>query len=271
MPDTEAERNACRVLLVEDDPHYGISFKQAIAEARDSMQVEIELAQVEDGLAAVYLVSQYYLTETLPHAVVVDLDTLHRGGRDFLSAVRGHPVLKDLPVLVLTSSTSPSFHEEATRAGADKVFTKPADPRGLLRVATEMIGAHCPMPPNRRDNAGLVPHGKPARLTPELRHYIAAMNLIARTTENFSRPPTLTPTDEGNDYIWIEKMLEGATDGDEAPERRAPFIETLRLLFDAWCAGGTPEGEDLRKKAKAAYEKLSSEERELWEQERTAP
>jgi hypothetical protein len=127
------------------------------------------------------------------------------------------------------------------------------------------------MPPNRRDKAGIVPHGKPARLTPELRHYIAAMNLIARTTENFSRPPTLTPTDEGNDYIWIEKMLEGATDGDEAPERRAPFIETLRLLFDAWCAGGTPEGEDLRKKAKAAYEKLSSEERELWEQERTAP
>jgi two-component system, chemotaxis family, chemotaxis protein CheY len=267
MADTEAERNACRVLLVEDDPHYGISFKQAVAEARDSLQLEIELEQVEDGLAAVYLVSQYYLTETLPHAVVVDLDMLHRDGRDFLSAVRGHPLLKDLPVLVLTSSTSPSFHEEATRAGADKVFAKPADPRALLRVATEMIGAHCPMPPDRRDKTVLVPHGMPARPTHTLRDYIAAMNLIAKTTENFARPPALNPMDEGNDYIWIEEMLEGVKDGDETPQRRAPFIETLRLLFDAWCAGGTPEGEELRKQAKAGYERLSSEERELWEQQ----
>ena len=32
-----------------------------------------------------------------------------------------------------------------------------------------------------------------------LRDYIAAMNLIAKATENFARPPALNPMDEGND------------------------------------------------------------------------
>ena len=54
-----------------------------------------------------------------------------------------------------------------------------------------------------------------------LTDYIAAMNLIAKTTDNFSRPPALNPTEEGNDYIWIEQMLERAKDDDETPERRA--------------------------------------------------
>ena len=99
-----------------------------------------------------------------------------------------------------------------------------------------------------------------------LMHYTAAMNLIANTTENFSQPPAYeNPSDEGNDYIWIEEMLEDEPwDDDETAERRAPFLVTLRLLFEAWCAGDTPEGAELRKQAKAAYEKLSTEERELW-------
>jgi CheY-like chemotaxis protein len=264
MPDIETERNACRIVLVENDPHYLMSFKQAVAEARERLHMEIELEQVQDGLATLYLISQYYLTEALPHAVVVDLDVLHCDVREFLSALRGHPLLRDLPVLVLTKSTSPSLHEEATQAGADRVFAKPVDSAALLRVATELIGAHCPAPPDRR-------HEKPARRMPELRDYIAAMNLIAKTTENFSCPPAyVNPIDEGDAYIWIEEMLERGKDGEETSERHAPLIDTLRLLFEAWCAGGTPEGEELRKQAKAAYERLSSEERELWEQQAAA-
>jgi hypothetical protein len=143
-------------------------------------------------------------------------------------------------------------------------------PVRIAQTRTRSKKAHCPMPPDRRDKTVLVPHEMPARLTHMLKDYIAAMNLIAKTTENFARPPALNPMDEGNDYIWIEEMLEGVKDGDETPERRAPFIETLRLLFDAWCAGGTPEGEELRNQAKAAYERLSSEERELWEQQTAA-
>ena len=106
-----------------------------------------------------------------------------------------------------------------------------------------------------------------------LTHYISAMNLIAKTTENFSLPPLYeNPADEGDDYIWIVEMLEDETwDDDETPKRRAPFVATLRLLFEAWCAGDTPEGAELRKQAKAAYEKLSIEESELWaEHERRA-
>ncbi|MGJ0507039.1 MAG: response regulator [Methylocystis sp.] len=268
MSHVEGETSGCRVLLVETDPHYGISFKQAVAEARSNLKLEIELEHVEDGLAAVYLVSQYYLTETLPHAVVVDLDMLHSKARDFLSALRNHPLLKDLPVLGLTSSTAPAFYEEMTAAGVDRVFAKPTDPRALLRVATEMLGLHCPIPEDQSDRVALAPHAKSAGLAPALTDYVAAMNLIAKTTKNFSCPPVyVNPADEGSHYIWVEEILEAAEGGNDVPERRARFIETLRLLFEAWCAGGTPEGEELRNQAKSAYQKLSREEKELWGQQ----
>ena len=44
-------------------------------------------------------------------------------------------------MFVLTTTTAKSIHEEAMRAGADKVYVKPDDAKALLSIALEMVGA----------------------------------------------------------------------------------------------------------------------------------
>jgi len=45
----------------------------------------------------------------------------------------------DLLVFVLTTSTSRPVHEEALRAGADKVFVKPDSADALTAIAREIV------------------------------------------------------------------------------------------------------------------------------------
>src|SRR5271165_4429195 len=45
----------------------------------------------------------------------------------------------DLPVFVLTTSTAEPVHEEALRAGADKVFVKPDSADALSAIAAEIV------------------------------------------------------------------------------------------------------------------------------------
>ena len=47
--------------------------------------------------------------------------------------------LNDLPVFVLTTSTERPVHEEALRAGADKVFVKPDSADALSAIAAEIV------------------------------------------------------------------------------------------------------------------------------------
>ena len=61
------------------------------------------------------------------------------GGVKFLKALRQSFLLKDLPIFVLTTTTSSSIHEEAFRAGADKVYVKPDDADALVAIAGEIV------------------------------------------------------------------------------------------------------------------------------------
>ncbi len=87
MADNKKPRT-CRVLLVEDDRNDAFLFKRAAEDARRILPLEIELDHVDDGLAALYLVSQRDLTSRLPDAVILDLSMRRLDGIKFLRAVR---------------------------------------------------------------------------------------------------------------------------------------------------------------------------------------
>ncbi|MGA8172777.1 MAG: response regulator, partial [Methylocystis sp.] len=95
------------------------------------------------GLDALYLVSRQDLTERLPDALVLDLNMPRLDGIKFLKSLRQALLLEALPVFVLTTTTATSIHDEAMRAGADKVYVKPNDSKALLSIALEIAGASC--------------------------------------------------------------------------------------------------------------------------------
>ncbi|MGC1864236.1 MAG: chemotaxis protein CheB [Methylocystis sp.] len=143
MSALDAKQRACRVLIVEDDQDDVFLFKRALDGARSILDCDIETEEIDNGLDALCLVSRQDLTEKLPDVLVLDLNMPRLDGIRFLKSLRQSLLLKDLPVFVLTTTTATSIHEEAMRAGADRVYVKPNDAQALLSIALDMVGAGC--------------------------------------------------------------------------------------------------------------------------------
>jgi two-component system, OmpR family, response regulator len=61
-------------------------------------------------------------------------------GFDILLRVRQHPVLKDVPVIMLTGKATREAVLKGIAAGADGYITKPFEPHALLRAVRTVLG-----------------------------------------------------------------------------------------------------------------------------------
>ena len=143
LSSVDAPKPTCSVLIVEDDQDDVFLLNRAFDDARRILRRDIKTEHIENGLDALYLVSRQDLTENLPDILVLDLNMPKLDGMKFLRSLRQSLFLKDLPVFVLTTTTAKTIHEEAMRAGADRVYVKPNDAKSLLSIALEMVGTGC--------------------------------------------------------------------------------------------------------------------------------
>jgi CheY-like chemotaxis protein len=126
-------------MLIEDDPDDVYLFERALDQVKAGIGREVVLETVGDGLDATYQISIEDLTNRLPDILVLDLNMPRPNGVKFLHALRATFQLSELPVVVLTTSSAEPVHDEALRAGADKVFVKPDNADDLLQIAAEVI------------------------------------------------------------------------------------------------------------------------------------
>ncbi len=126
-------------MLIEDDPDDVFLFERALDRAKVGLRQEVALERVGNGLDAAYRVSVEDLTNSLPDVLVLDLNMPRLNGMKFLHALRSTLELSQLPVFVLTTSTARPVHDEALRAGADKVFVKPDSADDLSAIAAEIV------------------------------------------------------------------------------------------------------------------------------------
>ncbi|HME83677.1 MAG TPA: response regulator [Roseiarcus sp.] len=139
MPDETAMPRPCRIMLIEDDPDDVFLFERALDRVKAGLRQEAALEYSADGLDATYRVAIEDLTNRLPDVLVLDLNMPRLDGVKFLRALRGTLELNKLPVFVLTTSTERPVHEEALRAGADKVFVKPDSADAMSAIAAEIV------------------------------------------------------------------------------------------------------------------------------------
>jgi two-component system, chemotaxis family, chemotaxis protein CheY len=126
-------------MLIEDDPDDVFLFERALDDVKTGLQQEVALERAGDGLEAAYRVSIEDLTNKLPDVLVLDLNMPRLNGVKFLRALRATLELSELPVFVLTTSTAQPVHDEALRAGADKVYVKPDSADALSAIAAEIV------------------------------------------------------------------------------------------------------------------------------------
>jgi CheY-like chemotaxis protein len=113
------------ILLVEDDQADAV----LVFEAFKNFKTPVNLIRVKDGEEALaYLKKEgQYAAVTAPDLILLDLNMPKKGGIEVLEEMKSDPQLKEIPVMVLTSSQSHADIRTAYTAQANFYIVKPSD------------------------------------------------------------------------------------------------------------------------------------------------
>jgi CheY-like chemotaxis protein len=119
-----------RILLVEDNEDHALITELAIRDAQPELAEQLEVVTVTDGAGALsYLRAEgQHAGRELPDLVLLDIKMPGIGGLDVLRQMRndpGHPELRVVPVVMLTTSAQGDDVLQAYREGANEYVTKP--------------------------------------------------------------------------------------------------------------------------------------------------
>lgn len=112
------------VLLVEDSPEDALIIKKGLHHARASLRIH----HVHDGAQALdILLNENHLEANLwrPDIVILDLNLPKKSGREILQVIRKSDRLTHLPIIILSTSSSPDDIRASYRLHANSYFKKP--------------------------------------------------------------------------------------------------------------------------------------------------
>lgn len=127
------------ILLIEDDIDDVDLLKGALNENKVAYQMEV----IMEG-DKVY---NYMKTlNTLPEIIVMDLNLPKTSGKEILLKIRSYSPFTEIPVIVLTTSSSKDDIDYCNKMGISKYITKPATIDGwntaidsIINVATAQV------------------------------------------------------------------------------------------------------------------------------------
>jgi two-component system response regulator len=120
------------ILLVEDSP----SDQLITTEALDRAKMANRLHIAADGVEAIDFLRRKgkYAAAPRPDLILLDLNLPRKDGREVLAEVKSDPVLKLIPIAVLTSSAADEDVLKAYGLHANCYITKPVDFESFVRV-----------------------------------------------------------------------------------------------------------------------------------------
>ena len=113
------------VLLVEDDPGDVLLIKEAFADNK----VRNHLHVVSDGVEAIEFLRKQgpYGEVPTPDLILLDLNLPRKDGREVLAEIKGDGDLRQIPVVVLTTSKAEEDVLRSYKLHANAYVTKPVD------------------------------------------------------------------------------------------------------------------------------------------------
>ena len=116
---TPTKVDSKNILLVEDNQGDVRLVREALAGLPDSIDLSVE----GDGLGAMHRLQG---TARKPDLILLDLNLPRMDGRSFLGWIKADPVLRRIPVVVLTTSDAPRDVSEAYDLHANCYLVKPS-------------------------------------------------------------------------------------------------------------------------------------------------
>lgn len=118
------------ILLVEDNEGDIL----LTTEALENSKLFTKLSVVKDGKEAMdFLTNQgKYLDAELPDMLLLDVNLPKKNGHQVLGFIKKNEVLKDIPVIMLTTSSSPADINRAYENNVNCYITKPFEAHSFL-------------------------------------------------------------------------------------------------------------------------------------------
>jgi two-component system response regulator len=120
------------VLLVEDDPGDVVLIQEAFADNK----VRNRLHTVSDGVDALRFLRREgeFAGAPRPDLILLDLNLPRKDGREVLAEIKADPILKTIPVVVLTTSRAEQDVLTSYQLQANCYITKPVDLEQFITV-----------------------------------------------------------------------------------------------------------------------------------------
>lgn len=127
-----AHSRPIEVLLVEDNPADVRLTQEAFKEGR----VTNHLSVVADGVEAMEFLHRAtpYESAPRPDLILLDLNLPKKSGREVLEEIKADPVLRRIPVMILSTSRADQDLQKAYNLHANCYITKPVDLDQFLNV-----------------------------------------------------------------------------------------------------------------------------------------
>jgi chemotaxis family two-component system response regulator Rcp1 len=121
-----------RLLLVEDNAGDVRLTQEAFKDAK----VHLDLHVVSDGVEAMDFLHRRgrYVDSPRPDLILLDLNLPRKDGREVLTEIKTDPLLKTIPVVILTTSGSDVDIERSYQLNANCYVSKPVDLEQFLSV-----------------------------------------------------------------------------------------------------------------------------------------
>ena len=145
--------NSVSILIADDDTQDTMLVRLAVKRAALGLRLE----SVTDGAEAIdYLMGRAHYSDRrvhpFPSMMLLDLKMPRLGGFDVLQYVRNQPGLRQLPIVIFSSSDDPKDIQRAYNEGANSYLCKPhsnEDLSALLRALEEYWCKFNQFPPCR--------------------------------------------------------------------------------------------------------------------------
>lgn len=123
---------SAEILLVEDNPGDIRLIREALKDGRFANTLHV----VRDGIEALDFLYQRndHADAPRPDLVLLDLNLPRKNGHEILTELHGDPGRRDIPVVILTSSTTETDVAKSYELCANAYVTKPVDPDAFMDV-----------------------------------------------------------------------------------------------------------------------------------------
>lgn len=134
-----AEKKKCTILVADDDPDDRLLLEDALTETHLGDNIYF----VEDGEELLdYLLGQGKYTEPNTHPrpdlILLDLNMPRKDGREALKEIKSTPKLRQIPIVVLTTSKAEEDIYSTYDLGVNSFISKPVSFEGLVELMEKL-------------------------------------------------------------------------------------------------------------------------------------